>query len=200
MSWTAPTTRTTGTLITASIWNTDVVDNLSYLKSQVSANAWLSAAGMWGSLTSGATPTTLEMSTNKQSIKAMSFADGADYYAEAGAPLPKDWNGGTITAEFYWMHPATATNFGVVWGLKARAYANDDAGDQAFGTEVTVADTGGTTSDIYISAATSAITIGGSPAAGQYVQFKIHRDYSNGSDNMAVAAYLLGALLTYTRS
>lgn len=33
MAWTAPTTRTTGTLITASIWNTDLVDNLSALKS-----------------------------------------------------------------------------------------------------------------------------------------------------------------------
>lgn len=31
MAWTAPTTRTTGTLITAAIWNTDVVDNLTYL-------------------------------------------------------------------------------------------------------------------------------------------------------------------------
>lgn len=32
MAWTAPTTRTTGTLITASIWNTDIVDNLDALK------------------------------------------------------------------------------------------------------------------------------------------------------------------------
>ena len=29
MAYTAPTTRTTGTLITASIWNTDIVDNIS---------------------------------------------------------------------------------------------------------------------------------------------------------------------------
>lgn len=32
MSWTAPTTRTTGELITAAIWNTDIVDNLNALK------------------------------------------------------------------------------------------------------------------------------------------------------------------------
>lgn len=31
MAWTAPTTQTTGTLITASIWNGDIVDNLAYL-------------------------------------------------------------------------------------------------------------------------------------------------------------------------
>lgn len=34
MAWTTPSTRTTGTLITASIWNTDVVANLIYLKSK----------------------------------------------------------------------------------------------------------------------------------------------------------------------
>lgn len=33
MAWTNPTTRSTGTLITASIWNVDLVDNLTYLKS-----------------------------------------------------------------------------------------------------------------------------------------------------------------------
>jgi hypothetical protein len=31
MAYTAPTTRTTGTLITASIWNTDLVDNIAWL-------------------------------------------------------------------------------------------------------------------------------------------------------------------------
>lgn len=32
MAWTAPTTRATGELITSSIWNTDLADNLRYLK------------------------------------------------------------------------------------------------------------------------------------------------------------------------
>jgi hypothetical protein len=31
-TWTAPTTRSTGFLITASVWNTDIVENLKYLK------------------------------------------------------------------------------------------------------------------------------------------------------------------------
>lgn len=30
--WTAPTTRSTGALVSASIWNTDIVENLKYLK------------------------------------------------------------------------------------------------------------------------------------------------------------------------
>lgn len=32
MAWTTPTTQTSGALITASTWNTDLVDNLKYLK------------------------------------------------------------------------------------------------------------------------------------------------------------------------
>ncbi|HEC23428.1 MAG TPA: hypothetical protein ENI95_10990 [Chloroflexi bacterium] len=35
MTWTDPTTRQTGDLITAAIWNGDVVDNLSYLHDRV---------------------------------------------------------------------------------------------------------------------------------------------------------------------
>ncbi len=34
MAWTTPTVRATSDLITASIWNTDIVDNLKYLKGQ----------------------------------------------------------------------------------------------------------------------------------------------------------------------
>jgi hypothetical protein len=33
MSWTNPTTRNTGDLITAAIWNTDLVENLTALRS-----------------------------------------------------------------------------------------------------------------------------------------------------------------------
>lgn len=199
MAWTSPTTRTTGTLITASIWNTDVVDNLSYLKTSINANILLSS-GMWASTTLPAGQGTVEMSTNKQNFKYISFADGAYSYCEVGFPLPADYNGSTMTAVFYWMHPATTVNFGVCFGIQGRAYANDDSGDQAWGTEVTAVDTGGTTSDIYISPATSAMTLAGSPAALQWAQLRVRRVYDNGSDNMAVAAYLLGALLTYTRS
>jgi hypothetical protein len=37
MAYTAPTVRTTGELITASIWNTDLVADIIYLKAQVDA-------------------------------------------------------------------------------------------------------------------------------------------------------------------
>jgi len=38
MAWTTPTVRATGELITSSIWNTDLTDNLAYLKGEAGIN------------------------------------------------------------------------------------------------------------------------------------------------------------------
>ena len=106
---------------------------------------------------------------------------------------------GTVTAVFYWMHPATSTNFGVVFNLAGYAFGDDDAGDAAFGTAQQIADTGGTTNDIYISGATPAVTLGGTPAASELVVFRVGRVATDGSDTLAVDAKLLGVMVTYTR-
>lgn len=41
MAWTTPTVRATGELMTASIWNTDIVDNLAYLKGEAGVDITL---------------------------------------------------------------------------------------------------------------------------------------------------------------
>lgn len=51
MAWTAPTTRQTGDLITADIWNTDVVDNLQVLHDANFVEAYDSG---WFAVTYGA--------------------------------------------------------------------------------------------------------------------------------------------------
>jgi len=113
--------------------------------------------------------------------------------------MPSDWDGGTVTAVFYWTHAATDTNFGVVWGCQGRSYQNDEALDQAFGGAEEVADAGGTTNDLYISSATGAITIAGA-GASELVQFRIYRDPTDGSDTMAIDARLLGVMISFGRS
>jgi len=201
MAYTAVPTVATDDLWSAADHNTYIRDNMAYLKTQVSANLWLSGAGGWASETLPAgTGGQVEMSTNKQNVKYISFADGAFSYAEWGVGMPADWDGGTVTAKFYWTHPATETNFGVAWGLQGISYGNDEALDAAYGTEVVTADTGGTTSDVYVSAASGAITLSGTPAGGEYVQFRCRRKYDDAGDTMSVAAYLIGILLTYTRT
>lgn len=157
----------------------------------------LSGAGGVPRTTTGCGTSQIETATNKVNVKVLDFDTTTQEYAQWTAVMPDSYSGGTITAKFIWTHPATTTNFGVRWGLQARAFGDDDALDQAFGTAQEVTDTGGTTNDNYISPATSAITIGGTPAGGKTVVFQAYRDPANAADNMAVDAKLIAVLIEY---
>jgi len=165
-----------------------------------SGQIFLSAVGMWPSTTNGcSTNTQVELGTNDVDIYVLDFDAASEEYAQATLAMPSDWDASTVTAVFYWTHAATTTNFGVVWGCQGRSYANSDALDQAFGTAQEIADTGGTTNDLFISSATSAITIAGATAS-ELVQFRVYRDPTDGSDTMAIDARLIGAMITFGRA
>jgi hypothetical protein len=159
---------------------------------------WIPAGAMIPFVTNGAAAGLVELSTNKWPLSTLDFDTTTQEFAGFCVRMPKSWNEGTVTFVPVWSHASTTTNFGVVWGLDAVAISDDDAGDAAFGTAQTSTDTGGTTNDIYQGPESNAITIAGSPAAGDLVQFRIHRDPSNGSDTMAIDARLIGVLLLYT--
>lgn len=165
------------------------------------ANLYLSAAGGWPSVTSGAQiQTQTELTTNKVNIFTADFDSTTKEYLEWSVPMPSDWNAGTITATFYWTAVSTSTN-SVVWGLQGRSLADSSTWDQAFGTAQEVADANTSTStQIHISGSTAAITLAGTPAASQLVQFRAYRDPANGSDTLAVDAKLIGVMITYTRA
>lgn len=159
---------------------------------------WIPAAAMTSRTTNGAAAGTVEMTTNKNMVKTLDFDATTQEFAQFEVAMPKSWNESTVTFQPVWSHPSTTTNFGVVWALQAVATSDDDALDVAFGTEQTSTDTGGTTNDRYIGPESSAITIGGSPAEGDVVQFQIKRNPSDGSDTMAVDARLHGIKLYIT--
>lgn len=158
----------------------------------------LSAAGAWTSFTSGAEGfQQIESTTNKQNDVIARFVTATLAYIEWEFPMPADYNGGTMTAVFYWQAPSASTN-SVVWGIAARAFADNDSWDQAYGTAVEVTDANQGNGVINISAASSAFTPAGSPAAGQHMKFRIYRKGS-GADNLAAYAYFIEARVTYTR-
>jgi len=159
---------------------------------------YVPAGAMLARTTNGAASGTVETATNRVMLRTLDFDPTTIEYAQFSVRMPKSWNEGTVTAAFTWKHAATTTNFGVVWGIQGVALSNDDAADTAFGTAQTVTDTGGTTNDIYISDATSAVTIGGTPAAQDWVCFQIYRDATAGGDTLAIDAGLLGVTLYYT--
>lgn len=153
----------------------------------------INAAAIRPSLVSGSANFAVVASgSNQPDIMSVDFDPGSIEYGQFSIGMPKKWNLGTITARFRWSHPATTTNFAVVWSLQAVAVSDDDTIAVSFGTAQSVTDTGGTTNDLYISSETSAITVAGTPTAGDTVFFRVSRDATNGSDTLAVDARLMG--------
>lgn len=142
--------------------------------------------------------TSIASAANQPDIVTLDFDPTTQEYAQFSIPMPESWDEGTITFQPIWSHAATTTNFGVVWNLQAVAVSNDDAIAVAFGTAQTSTDTGGTTNDLYVGPESSAITVGGSPAAGDTVFFRLSRVTGDGSDTMAIDARLHGIRLYMT--
>lgn len=117
----------------------------------------------------------LSMGTDKPDAQYLAFDASTTEYAEFAFIMPSSWNESTITFKPVWTHPATSTNFGVVFALQAVAVGDDDSLNTTFGTAQNSADTGGTTSDLYTGPESSAITVAGTPAAGDTVFFRLAR-------------------------
>ena len=159
---------------------------------------FIPAAAMTPRTTNGAAEGTGETTTNLNMRRTLDFDASTAEYAQFVWRMPKRWNEGTVTFRPCWSHGATTTNFGVVWALAGVAISNDDALDVAEGTAQSSADTGGTTDDFYEGPESSAITIAGTPAEGDFVVFEVSRLPANASDTMAVDARLHGIVLCIT--
>ena len=156
---------------------------------------YVPAQGMFAATTSGAASGQIETSTNKVNVKVFDFDKDADESVHFAIPSPLYWDAGTVTATPYWTSTA-GTSGTVAWAVQGMSFANDDALDQAYGTAQTSTDTFITANDVHIGPATSAITIGGTPTAGDWIQFKIYRDVSE--DTLDGDARLLGIRITFS--
>ena len=139
----------------------------------------------------------IEMGTHKNVYDYLEFDKDTAQYAYVNVALPSDYNGGNLLAKFYWLHPATVTNFGVRWGIRGVVIDNDETLDAEQGTAKEVTDTGGVTSKLYISGLTAAFTLAGDPAPGKLANLQVYRAAAHAEDDMAVKAYLIGAMLWY---
>lgn len=157
---------------------------------------YIPASTMIARTTNGAASGTSETATNKVMIKSYDFDKDTDEFIQFQMPSPKYWDAGTVTAEFYWTATSGSATETVQWAIQGQALANDDALDTAFGTAQSVSDALIATSDVHISSATSAVTIGGSPTAGDWIAFQIYRDVSE--DTLAADAKLLGVRIAFT--
>jgi len=161
---------------------------------------WIPAWAMYPTVTNGASAANgaFELVTNDLMLKTLDFDTTTSEKAQFSLKLGTSWNLGTVTAKVVWSHGTTTVNFGVSWSVSGRAFSDNEAGDQALGTPMVFSDTGGTANNIYISPASGGITIGGTPADGDWIIMEVLRSVANASDTMAIDARLHGVELTYT--
>ena len=159
---------------------------------------YIPAAAMVAASTNGAARGTTEETTNAHNYSTLNFDATTDEYACFEILMPKDWNEGTLTFQVVWTTTATDTD-GVAWGLQAVAVADGDDSDVAYGTAVVVTDDAQSNAgDVLITAESSAVTVAGTPAAGELTQFRIFRDVSDANDDMTEDALLRGVRIYYT--
>jgi hypothetical protein len=159
---------------------------------------WVPRSQMIAATTSGPAAAQLETATNKQNYLVYDFDGAADEFAHFQVAFPKSWDEGTITYQVFWSSTGTDTD-AVVWGLQGYAVSDNEAIEQVWGTAVLVTDNlQSAAGELYVSAESSAVTIGGTPAAGDLVFFRFYRDADNVLDTASEDARLVGLKLFFT--
>jgi hypothetical protein len=98
----------------------------------------------------------------------------------------------------FWSSTATDTD-GVAWALEGRAVSDNEAIDAAWGTAVVVTDDAQSAAgEVYVTSESAAVTIAGTPAAGDVCFFRLSRDVSDANDDMTEDARLIGIKLFVT--
>ncbi len=156
------------------------------------------AGAMVPRTTNGAAEGDTELSTNDVMLRTLDFDTSTEEGAGFFIAMPKSWNESTVTFIPYWT--AGSGSGGVVWGLAGYSFSDNDALDTAVSGQQTSTDTFITANDCHVGAASSAITIGGTPAEGDIVYFEVTREVADGSDTLGVDALLIGIKLLFTTS
>lgn len=171
------------------IFSTDIVGKQSI---------WVPAKDIRPTVTAGcAALADVETTAGRPDMATLQFDGGTDENAQFALAMPSKWDEGTITFQPYWTATGANTGAGtVIWSLQAVAASDDDTLDVVYGTAQTSTDTYIALEDLHIGPESSAITVAGTPTAGDLVYFRITRDAD--TDTKTDDAALLGIKLFYT--
>ena len=159
---------------------------------------WIPAAAMYAATTNGADAEQVETTATRPDMKVFDFDASTKQYTQFTIAMPKSWNEGTLTYQVYWA-PSTTNTGNCIFGLQAVACGDSDTIDVAYGTAIEVTDAGiGTVEDQQITSESSAMTVAGSPAAGEQTYFQLYRDAADGSDTFTGESRVLGVKVFYT--
>jgi len=170
----------------------------SALKIAGKETMWIPAAAMYGPTTNPADEAQVETTATRPDLKVWDFDASTQQYTQFTVAMPKSWNEGTISYQVYWS-PSTTNTGDCIFGLQAVACADSDTIDVAYGTAVEVTDAGiGTVEDQQISSESGAVTVAGSPAAGEQTYFQLFRKAADGGDTFTGESRVLGIKIFYT--
>ena len=156
------------------------------------------AAAMFGTTTNGAAAAAVETTALRPELKVLDFDASTRENAQFSIAMPKSWNLGTVTYQVFWS-PSNTNTGNCIFGVEGLACTEGDTADAVFGTAIEVTDAAiGTIEDVQMSAVSSAVTIGGSPADDDYCFFQLYRDAADGSDTFTGDARVMGIKLFYT--
>jgi hypothetical protein len=159
---------------------------------------WVPAPAMFGPTTNPADAAQVETTATRPDLKVFDFDASTKQYTQFSVAMPKSWNEGTLTYQVYWS-PSTTNTGNAIFGLQGVACADNDTIDVAYGTAIEVTDAGiGTVEDQQITSESSAMTVAGSPAAGEQTYFQLYRDAADGSDTFTGECRVLGVKIFYT--
>jgi len=172
--------------------------NVSAVKIAGKETIWIPAAAMYAATTNGADAEQVETTATRPDMKVFDFDASTQQYTQFTIAMPKSWNEGTLTYQVYWA-PSTTNTGDAIFGLQGVACADGDTIDVAFGTAIEVTDAGiGTVEDQQITSESSAMTVAGSPAAGEQSYFQLFRKAADGSDTFTGECRVLGIKLFFT--
>jgi len=158
------------------------------------------ASAMTSTVTNGAAFSSKEFATNDINMDYLAFDTTTEEFAEFQFPMPENWDRSTIKAKFFWAPTDDTgdTAKTVEWEIAAGALSNADTIDAALGTAQVISDTEltGESATLHVSGATPAITVGGTPALGDLVHFKVSRNVS-GTDDYGADALLFGCWIQF---
>ena len=161
---------------------------------------YIPAGALIPTTTNGAAYGLAELATNDVMKEYYSFDATTEEFVCVEFPMPEDWDRSTVKAKFFWSGASGCTAADTVeWQIAGQAVSNDDAMDVAFGDAgevITDAVLGGTFGDLCLTSATPAVTVGGTPALADLVQWKVSRNVA-GTDDMAEDALLFGVWIQY---
>jgi len=178
----------------------DVEDVNENLKCLAYINVWIPAAAMIPLDTGGAAFGTYEYATNDVNIAYYAFDGAAEEYVAFNVVMPENWNRSTIKAKFFWAPGSGDCSDAdkVEWQIQGLAISNGDPLDAAFtdaGEVIYDSVTAHVNTDLYVTAATPAVTINGTPALTDMVNFEVSRNVGSADDDMTEDAWLFGVYL-----